>query len=87
MPIELNVLTEKLREQGKTEDEIQSIVKYYDDYVEQEDLQAKQLEQQQADEEAANRSVVGSILAKGARGWASAAKGVGAFKNNIILEL
>jgi len=84
MPIELSVLTEKLREQGKTEDEIQSITKYYDDYVQQEDLKAKQLEQQQADEEAANRSVIGSILAKGARGWASAAKGVGAFKNNII---
>ena len=48
MPIELNVLTEKLREQGKTEDEIKSIVKYYDDYVERDNLLKKQ--QQQADE-------------------------------------
>ena len=84
MPIELSVLTEKLREQGKTEDEIQSITKYYDDYVQQEDLKTKQLEQQQADEEAANRSVVGSAASKLARGWVSAAKGATALKNNII---
>lgn len=86
MAIELNVLTEKLREQGKTEEEIQNIVKYYDDYVQQEDLLAKQQEQKLLDEEAADRSVIGSILAKGARGWISAARGAQAFKNNIVFS-
>jgi fructose-specific component phosphotransferase system IIB-like protein len=86
MSIELNVLTEKLREQGKTEEEIQNIVKYYDAYVQQEDLLAKQQEQKLLDEQAADRSVIGSILAKGARGWISAARGAQAFKNNIIFS-
>ena len=84
MPIELDVLTEKLREQGKTEEEIQNIVKYYDDYVEREDLLAKQQEQKLLDEEAANRSVIGSMLAKGARGWIDTARGFEEAKNNII---
>ena len=86
MPIELNVLTEKLREQGKTEDEIKSIVKYYDDYVERDDLLKKQEQQELVDEEATDRSVVGSILAKGARGWISAARGSQAFLNNITFS-
>ena len=84
MPIELNVLTEKLREQGKTEDEIKSIVKYYDDYVERDNLLKKQEQQELADEEAADRSVVGSILARTARGYVDIAKGAQAVQNNII---
>ena len=84
MAIELNVLTEKLREQGKTEDEIKSIVKYYDDYVERDNLLKKQEQQELADEEAADRSVVGSILARTARGYIDIARGAQAVQNNIV---